>query len=655
MNKGEIMNNTYSSFWRDTSTRSVDNILGWDDQSVQSNAKDLIELSSKKHAISNFVQIVSGKHIPVRFATRGDSYTDGKSVVIGSKLDEKNFDVAVGLALHEGSHIAFTQFDELKTYRESNRYDELKNKFASLYENTDYLYYSFREVDGLSKMLINYIEDRRIDDKVFKSSPGYKGYYHKMYKKFFYSKIIDTALDSSDYTEETFDSYSMRIVNLHNRNTRLDALKGLKAINELIDLPNISRLKNTEDVINIAHECLAVALRYIVISKDSQDEEESGSEGKDGSGDKEGEVDSGENNSSKPLNDKQKKQASNAVEKQKDFVEGKVNKGKLTKKEASSVNAFGTSNARYKDVEMDNYGEKQTTRVVVIDKFNKQLVESGNVIPIITNWVYANAEEPIQEGLRIGSILGRKLQIRNSDNTIKYNRKNNGRIDKRMLSDLGFGNENVFFTTLTEKFKRINLHITIDFSGSMNGEKFKKTITSTVAVIKAASMTRNIDVQVTARSTTRGQAGMHYPLIMKIYDSSKDKINKVKLFKHLQAGGTTPESLTFDAIMDNFIEASSNMDSILLNYSDGAPQFGNKDIRYYGVNAEAHCRKSLKKIRAKGIKVLSYFIGDGQYIEYEKNDRKSFQKMYGNSSEFIDPTSVLDVAKTLNKSFMEKN
>ena len=654
MNKGEIMNNTYSSFWRDISTRSVDNILGWDEESIQDNTKDLIELSSKKHAISNFVQIVSGKNIPVRFATRGDSYTDGKSVVIGSKLDEKNFDVAVGLALHEGSHIAFTQFDELQTYRESTRYDELKNKFASLYENTDYLYYSLREVDVLSKMLINYIEDRRIDNKVFKSSPGYKGYYHKMYKKFFYSKIIDAALDSSDYTEETFDSYSMRIVNLHNRNTRLDALKGLKAINDLIDLPNISRLKNTEDVINIAHECLAVALRYIVISQDKEENTESGSEGKGGSGDEEGEGDSGENNSSKELTDKQKKQASNALKKQRDFVDGKVNKGKLTKKEASSVNAFGTSNARYKDVEMDNYGEKQTTRVVVIDKFNKQLIKSGSVIPIITNWVRDKNEHPIQEGLRIGSILGRKLQIRNSDNTIKYNRKNNGRIDKRMLSDLGFCNENVFFTTLTEKFKRINLHITIDFSGSMSGEKFTKTITSTVAVIKAASMTRNIDVQVTARSTTRNQRNS-YPLIMKIYDSSKDKISKVKLFKHLQPGGTTPESLTFDAIMDNFIEASTSMDSILLNYSDGAPQFGNNEIRYYGVNAEAHCRKSLKKIRAKGIKVLSYFIGDGQYEQYEANDRKSFQKMYGNSSEFIDPTSVLDVAKTLNKRFMEKN
>jgi len=35
MNKGEIMNNTYSSFWRDISTRSVDNILGWDEESIE--------------------------------------------------------------------------------------------------------------------------------------------------------------------------------------------------------------------------------------------------------------------------------------------------------------------------------------------------------------------------------------------------------------------------------------------------------------------------------------------------------------------------------------------------------------------------------------------------------------------------------------------
>ena len=256
------MNNSYNynSFWRSSPTRTVDNILGWDDDSEMDDSKDLIELAAKKQAVSNFVQIVAGANIPVRFATRGDSYTDGKSVVIGSKLDEKNFDTAVGLALHEGSHIAF---DALDVYRNSSKYEELKSKFTIKYDGTDGLYFSMRQVDILSKSLINYIEDRRIDYKVFKSSPGYKGYYHKMYKKYFYSKIIDAALDSSEYTDETFDSYSMRIINLHNKNTVLGALKGLSKISALIDLPNISRLKSTQEVIDISHECLSVALSYI--------------------------------------------------------------------------------------------------------------------------------------------------------------------------------------------------------------------------------------------------------------------------------------------------------------------------------------------------------------------------------------------------------
>tara|TARA_R110000822_G_scaffold62349_3_gene153776 strand:- start:5462 stop:7480 length:2019 start_codon:yes stop_codon:yes gene_type:complete len=672
MNKGEIMNNSYNynSFWRSSPTRTVDNILGWDDDSEMDDSKDLIELAAKKQAVSNFVQIVAGANIPVRFATRGDSYTDGKSVVIGSKLDEKNFDTAVGLALHEGSHIAFTDFDALDVYRNSSKYEELKSKFTIKYDGTDGLYFSMRQVDILSKSLINYIEDRRIDYKVFKSSPGYKGYYHKMYKKYFYSKIIDAALDSSEYTDETFDSYSMRIINLHNKNTVLGALKGLSKISALIDLPNISRLKSTQEVIDISHECLSVALSYISFnptelnskepeSSNTDAKGEPGNESDNTNGDSDGDKnkDSDLNSSSSnDLNERQKKQAKNAVEKQKDFIDGKVNKGKLTKKEAETVRAFGSSNTRYKDVELDQYGQKVSTKVVVINKFDKNIITNDNVVPVITTWVRRDRELNIQEGLRLGTILGRKLQIRNSDNTIKYTRKNSGRIDKRMLSNLGFGNENVFFTALTEKFKRINLHISIDLSGSMAGDKFSKTMKSTVAVIKAASMTKNIDVQVTVRSTSARSRRGSYPLIMKIYDSSKDKISKVKLFKHLQPGGTTPESLTFDAIMDNFVETSTSVDSILLNYSDGAPQFGNQDVRYYGKIAEAHCRKSLKKIRSKGIKVLSYFIHeDYGYADYLESDKKAFQGMYGADAEFINPTSVLDVAKTLNKRFLEKN
>jgi hypothetical protein len=79
---------------------------------VEKKSHDLYKLASSKKAISNFVNIVTNESIPVIFNTRGNSYTDGKTVVIGANVVEpKDFDVAVGLALHEGSHIKLSDFE----------------------------------------------------------------------------------------------------------------------------------------------------------------------------------------------------------------------------------------------------------------------------------------------------------------------------------------------------------------------------------------------------------------------------------------------------------------------------------------------------------------------------------------------------------------
>jgi len=64
----------------------------------ENNDVDLTKLASTQRAIANFVNIVTGQQIPVEFQSRGNSYTDGSSVVIGTKLDGKNFDPTVGLA-----------------------------------------------------------------------------------------------------------------------------------------------------------------------------------------------------------------------------------------------------------------------------------------------------------------------------------------------------------------------------------------------------------------------------------------------------------------------------------------------------------------------------------------------------------------------------
>ena len=83
--------NNYSSFWmdRDWNIRSTSIF----DDEVEVNTKpktDLVALAGYRRAISNFVTIVTGESdIKVKFNSNDESYTDGKTVTIGSKLDGK--------------------------------------------------------------------------------------------------------------------------------------------------------------------------------------------------------------------------------------------------------------------------------------------------------------------------------------------------------------------------------------------------------------------------------------------------------------------------------------------------------------------------------------------------------------------------------------
>ena len=109
--------NQNSNYWIGNMTGSVD--AWWRDEEVtKKKGKDLVALAGYRRAIANFVNIVTNKQdVPVRFASSGDSYTDGKSVTLSSNINDKNFDPIVGLALHEGSHIVHSDFELLKDLR----------------------------------------------------------------------------------------------------------------------------------------------------------------------------------------------------------------------------------------------------------------------------------------------------------------------------------------------------------------------------------------------------------------------------------------------------------------------------------------------------------------------------------------------------------
>ena len=51
------------------------------------------------------------------------------------------------------------------------------------------------------------------------------------------------------------------------------------------------------------------------------------------------------------------------------------------------------------------------------------------------------------------------------------------------------------------------------------------------------------------------------------------------------------------------------------------------------------------------MKIMSYFISGGYMSDSE---RDTFTKMYGKDASFIDPTNMMNVAKSMNKKFLEK-
>jgi len=712
-------NSRFSSFWDNNDDASfVDDFLndGISEEN-RTRKKDVIQLASYKRAISNFVSIVTGQSIPVKYVTKGDSYTNGKEVTISSNLSDKNFDSTVGLALHEGSHIKLTDFKF--DYRTS-----LPQELFVLAESKGYQKY---DVEKHIKGLLNWVEDRRIDRYIISTSPGYKGYYHSMYDKYFHNKNIDSGLISDMYRDETWDSYSFRIINLINPKRQFGALKGLRDIWNVVNLRDISRLKDTEDSFEVACDVYSIIMRNIDKLELEKDEQKSGSGG-DGVGDESGDdssngddtlsddefqdlldlaengeigsepsngggksvsVDVGSelgsklgngeqptptnhtNDDGKPtkqLSDRQKGLLKKAIEKQKDFVDGNTKKTNLSQKDNRDIKAVEESGATYEQVGYENksdgyYGKVNRTKCLVIKKMTRGLIES-NQFGFARQWNGTSYDKAnrwngnynfVEEGLRLGTVLGRKLKVRSEEKSTKYTRKNGGKIDKRLISELGFDNSNVFEQTFVDRYNKAYLHISIDASSSMSGNKWNKAMSSAIAMIKACNMAGNIDVVVSIRSTHSlrgGYSGGDVPAIMIAYDSRVDKLTKVKsLFKNLDANGTTPEGLCFEAISKDFIPGNNNQESYFINYSDGQPYYSNSEIYYGGSQANKHTKKQVNNMRSVGIQVLSYFIG-GDY-EYG-NTKQSFKEMYGGDSQFINATNMMEVARTMNRKFLQK-
>lgn len=733
--KETVTKKTASSYWFDEHDSSYDYMDLYSDMDKDTLASykksnDLYKLSATRRAIANFVNIVTQKNIPVTFATKSNSCTDGERVILSADVDN-NFDVSVGLALHEGSHIVLSDFGlltEMNTAFDSYRYakreveahgGDIHSKIEQTINNCKYrdglgeMYYPTgkiaskteptAEIKNLIGSLTNWIEDRRIDRYIYNSAPGYRDYYTSMYDFYFNDKAITKGIDSDEYTEEDIESYMFRIINLHNEKTDLSKLKGLRAIYRLIDLKNIDRLKSTEDVFNLSIDVASIILENVKVSDgdgkkgdegkgepgeggDTNDSDGSSSdgEGNDGNGiqmeagddfegsDSDGDSDSEASSTNtdlkkgkQSLSSVAKKQLDKKIQKQKDFLDGKIKKKQISKGESEKLQNIAESGSEVTRVGNDydsKYSINKGVDCIVVKNLTEKMLNDDDFPFSRLDWKTKQPEvwaaEDVAKGITLGTILGKKLQVRNENRETVYSRLVKGKIDGRMVASLGYDNENVFYTKEVDQYKKANLHISIDYSGSMNGNKLRKAITSTVAIVKACEMARNINVQVSIRSTDNSYRSL--PYIAVVHDSRKNSFRQFcKYMSILKCNNTTPEGLCFEAIQKQLIPTSNDTDSYFLNFSDGQPCYGiqtaDDSIDYKGEAAAEHTRKQVNKMRQAGINTLSYFISD--YSEdrmLSTSDWRIFKACYGNDAKCVNVENMMQVAKTMNELFLKK-
>jgi hypothetical protein len=553
--------------------------------------EDPIFLAQVQRGITNFVKILTGKDIPVEYATSGDSMTDGETVYIASNLKEDTIDYTVGLALHEASHVLLTDF----AYLNKERGKVLETKWNILKEDVDNVF-----------TLINFVEDKRIDHYVYNTAPGYQYYYEELYRKSFYNSIVDDNLKTDNFTTPTWDAYFFRIINIFNRNSDLDKLPGLREVRDLLTYNQINKLKSTQDSIKTAVEIYNIIKQYI------QEEEEK------------------EDGEDKPLNNQEYK-TREQVERQKNFINSQYRKKRVHKKVKEQVNKLANS-----DTKINNYPLSQGTSIPTLITKDWEEYFTGP---------FGHNEEAVAKGLFLGKQLLKKLKVRNTVKKDIFENQKKGKLNSSKLYQAPF-NENLFYRIEKEDYKNIFIHISLDLSGSMRGEKLTQTIQTAIAIAYAACNIKGFDVEISLRGTidTNKAKTNQTPVLAYAFNSKKDSIKKLQRFKKLITCGMTPEGICLDQIRKNLPTPSYYQEVYLVNISDGLPNISSASYNFS--TAINHTAKVVNEYKKDNIGLLSYFIHD----TWDKTQKAeaTFKTMYGKSAKYIDINNVSLVANTIN-------
>ncbi len=641
-------------------------------------------------AVGNFVKIVTNKDIPVVFSGGEQSYTNGKAVVLSADTDPAGLDALVGTSLHEGAHcllsnqsLAFlpemaVHFEKMITpsklpalagklglaltpltpaqvaAKKPMKVDPNQSTAAPKSEGSVY---------ELVQMVMNVLEDRRIDLWMYQNASGYRPYYEALYDKYWHSKQIDAAMKSDYYRSAAVHNYVMHVINMTNTNFDPKAMPALAEIKKIANLsdrglsargdsdPNWKAWRNhVGQSLDKMPKLFADSVRIVELMLENSTSIENqtppppqpeNGEGEGGPGDLpnlDGGIPSQE-------------QIDAAMEKLKKFLNGELDKKSLDQASAAMLDQMTATKAQVKDVPGDFIAKGVKARVVIYRDVTKA-VATSHAFPMSYTRGYSydrnrDGEAAVKQGVQMGQILANRIKVMQDEKPLTFTRQQSGRLDKRLISGLGYGYDSVFSHIMIEHKTPVDVWIDVDVSGSMAGTKFINAMAVAIAISYAASKTRTLNCTVAIRDS-----GHDVAQIAILYDSRKNRIQHLlEIVPLIGCNGGTPEGLCFEAVKDEILHKAKGARKFFINLSDGEPchgfTFKGRAYSYGGSQAAEHTRNMMREFEASGISVLSYYVEESSYRG--SGEHANFKRMYGHGARFIDPKEINGIVRTVNK------
>ena len=272
-----------------------------DEYGFKEEKHDYFALAQYQRAVANFVHIMTGDpKIRVKYNSANQNMTDGKTVHLSASVNEKDFDSNVGLALHESSHILYTDMTKFRdavsdlTYNAHNFLkDETGNLIYTDFHEVEKLFENYHDKVEFFKSIVNIIEDLYIDAMTYAAAPGYRIYYKSLYNKFFGDEKITRAFYDETFMKPTAHNYLFHLCNFRSPFRNLDALPALQLVWDTLDLQNIRRLKTDEDRINLAYTIAGIITKQLkeIPKDDDTDHEPIDQDGDDATSDEDADHD----------------------------------------------------------------------------------------------------------------------------------------------------------------------------------------------------------------------------------------------------------------------------------------------------------------------------------------------------------------------------